>query len=372
MVNLVQAKTKKRILVALPLMITGGVDTIFTNIFGHLSKKYDIAFFTTIPTSVEYGDNTGLYRKFTNEIYHLPQFLKTEKEQHDFIQYLIAAKQTDLMVMAGSEMTYHFLPNIKKFKPGLKILDFIFNEEGHIKNNRKYARYIDLNIVENDKLRDFLLHVHAEKPEKIRLIQNGVDIKKYSSKRDSRAIKEKFGILQHAFVVVFLGRFSEEKSPEAVVEIARLLRQKNIVFVMGGHGPIFEDIKNLILINELQDVVLTPGFVESQDLLSVADVLLLPSRLDGRPNAVLEALASGVPVIASNVGGLPTLINDGDNGFLIQPGDNQAFADKILLLEQNTALRTRISAAAKKYAHDVLDQKFMHQEWEELVEEYAR
>jgi glycosyltransferase involved in cell wall biosynthesis len=371
-VNLVQAKTKKRILVALPFMITGGVDTIFSNIFGYLSKKYDIAFFTTVPTLAEYGDNTGLYRKFTNEIYHLPQFLKTEKEQHDFILYLIAAKQTDLIVMAGSEMTYHFLPNIKKLKPGLKILDFIFNEEGHIKNNRKYKRYIDLNIVENDKIRDFLLHVHAEKPEKIRLIQNGVDIEKFSSKRDSRAIKEKFGILQHAFVVVFLGRFSEEKSPEAVVEIARLLRQNNIVFVMGGHGPIFEDIKNHILINELQDVVLTPGFVESQDLLSVADVLLLPSRLDGRPNAVLEALASGVPVIASNVGGLPTLINDGGNGFLIQPGDNQAFADKILLLEQNTALRTRISTAAKKYAREVLDQKFMYQQWEELVEEYAR
>ncbi len=371
-VNLVKTKTKKRILVALPFMITGGVDTIFSNIFGYLSKKYDIAFFTTVPVTAEFGDNTGLYEKFTHEIYHLPQFLKTEKEKHDFILYLILAKQADLMVMAGSELTYHFLPRIKKAKPTLKIVDFIFNEEGHIKNNRKYARYIDLNIVENEKIRDFLLHVHAEKPEKLQLIQNGVDIEKYSVKRDAGVIKSKLGLKQNSFVVGFLGRFSEEKSPDAVVEIAKVLRQKDILFVMCGHGPLFDETKKMILINELQNMVLTPGFVESQDLLSVADVLLLPSRLDGRPNAVLEALASGVPVVASNVGGLPTLINHGENGFLIPSGDYQAFADKILELKNDKDLHARISASTQKYACEVLDQKFMHQEWEEMVDAQTR
>jgi glycosyltransferase involved in cell wall biosynthesis len=367
-INLYQPKQRKRILVALPFMITGGVDTIFTSIFGYLSKKYDIAFFTTVPVTPDFGDTTNLYRQFTQEIYHLPLFLKTEKEKHDFILYLIAAKQADLMVMAGSEMTYHLLPRIRKLNPGLKIVDFIFNEEGHIKNNRKYAPYIDCNIVENVKLRDFMLHVHNEKPEKLQLIQNGVNYEKFALKRDTAAIRAQLGVEQNVFVVGFLGRFSEEKGPDAVVEIARLVKRKDVLFLMCGNGPLFEATKNLILINEVQDFVRTPGFVQSQDLLAVADVLLLPSRLDGRPNAVLEALASGVPVVASNVGGLPTLINHGDNGFLIPPDDYPAFAHQILELKNNKALHQRISASAQKYAREVLDQKFMHQQWEEMVE----
>ncbi len=368
-INMGHTKTRKRILVALPFMIIGGVDSIFINIFGYLSKKYDIAFFTTVPVTKEYGDNTPFYEKFTKEIYHLPKFLSTQQQMQQFILQLILAKKADVLIQAGSVVTYPLLPRIKSENPCLKIIDFIFNEEGHMKNNRKYARYIDLNVVENEKIRDLLLNHYAEKPDKIKLIHNGVDLIKFSLKRDKDTIKSQLGICQNKFVVGFLGRFSEEKGPEAVVEIAKKTRSKEIIFVMCGYGPLFEDIKNLIALSELQDVIFTPGFVESVDLLSVADVLILPSRMDGRPNAVLEALAAGVPVVASRVGGLPTLINDGDNGYLIEPGDYEAFAKSIVELKNDDEMRSRISASAKKYAHEVLDQKYMHQKWEKMVEE---
>jgi glycosyltransferase involved in cell wall biosynthesis len=368
-INLHIRKTKKRILVALPFMVVGGVDSLFLNVFGHLSQFYEITFYTTVPFGDEYGDNTSLFQKITNEIYHLPRFLPSEKEWEEFIIYLIETRNFDCMFLAGSSFTYQVLPQIKKHAPRLPVIDFLFNESGHIENNRKYCHLIDMNIVENEKIEQHLLIKHHENPEKIRLIHNGVNIEKYSKKADANLVREKYSLKEGHFLVAFLGRFSKEKNPFAVFEIVKTLRNQPVEFIMGGHGPIFSEVVQAIKEILLQDKIKTPGFVNSIEILSVADVLILPSTLDGRPNIVLEAMAMGLPVIASNVGGLPGIIKHGETGFLFDADDLDGFAQTILKLKNDPALREAIGKAARQYAEETLRDTFMHQKWEKVIED---
>lgn len=368
-VNLQAPKTKKRILVALPFMVVGGVDSLFLNVFGHLSKFYDITFYTTVPFGGEYGDNTSLFQKITNEIYHLSRFLTTESELEKFIIYLVETRNFDCMFLAGSSFTYQVLPQIKKQAPRLPVIDFLVNESGHIENNRKYSCMIDMNIVENEKIEALLLQRYHEKAEKIRLIHNGVNIEKYSKKADAAFVKEKYALKDGHFLIAFMGRFSSEKNPLAVVEIAKKLRNQPVEFFMGGHGPVYDEVIWAIQENLLQDKIKTPGFVNSIEILSVADVLILPSTLDGRPNIVIEAMTMGVPVIASNVGGLPGIIKHGETGFLLDADDLDGFAQTILKLKNDDELRESIGKAARKFAEEVLNDKFMHEKYMKVVED---
>jgi len=109
----------------------------------------------------------------------------------------------------------------------------------------------------------------------------------------------------------------------------------------------------------LERKVLLPGIVDVKQLLQRTDVLVVPSRIDGRPNAVLEALAMGLPVIASDIGGLPHIIQSGDCGYLCPVGDVGAIARHIEELHADRALRESLGRNARAYAFEHLDARVM-------------
>ena len=147
--------------------------------------------------------------------------------------------------------------------------------------------------------------------DKVNLIHNGVDLR-FEANYVKDVDYEMYNIPKDKFIVAFYGRFSEEKSPDLFVEIVNFLKNNNeMFFVMGGNGPLYDFIKELIVKYELNNKILIPGFINVSEFLKITNVVIVPSRIDGRPNIVLESLAMGVPVIVSNVGGLPTLLKMG-------------------------------------------------------------
>ncbi len=85
--------------------------------------------------------------------------------------------------------------------------------------------------------------------------------------------------------------------------------------------------------------------------LAEADIFVLPSRSEAFPNAVLEAMAAGLPIVASGVGGILELIDDGRTGLLVRPGDAEALAERLCVLMEDEALASRLGAAARNEAH---------------------
>ena len=172
-------------------------------------------------------------------------------------------------------------------------------------------------------------------------------------------------------VIGFSGRLSEEKAPEIFVEIAKLCQGvQNLRFVMTGAGPMAKEISEKLQSLPPSVKFEFAGLVDDvNQYLALYDVLLLPSRLDGRPLVVMEALACGLPVIASNVGALPDLIEDGENGYLVPAANAAIFAERVRTLAGDRALLARLKSGARHTAEENLDANKAYRDYDIALRE---
>ena len=363
-----QKSDTKSILFVLPFTVLGGVDTVTLNLIKYFRKyEFEINVITTLSPLLEQEDCTVKYEKIITGIYHLPKLLP-EYQWKECIFYLIESKQVDFIFLAGSSFFYTILAEVKQNFPKIKIIDQLYNEYGHLENNRKFADYIDFNIVENETVESCLLLTHKEQPAKVRLIKNGIDINYFDSNTirliDINSLKKNALIPDSSFIISFIGRFSPEKCPEFFLGIANYLKnERNIYFVLAGNGVMEEQLKSYITNEKLSGHIHCPGIVDPKIYLAISNLVILPSKIDGRPNIVLESLSMGVPVVASSVGGLPEIIKDSYNGFLCKPGDIDDFVNRIKQILKDEELYLSMKKNAREYAVNSLDIKIMYQSY---------
>ena len=142
---------------------------------------------------------------------------------------------------------------------------------------------------------------------------------------------------------LFLGRLGERKGVYDLLEAIRLLRRSGVpaVFTLAGDGEV-ERVRQLAEEAGLLDCVRIPGWVDGEvkeALLADADFLVLPSYYEGLPMSVLEAMSRGLPVVTTPVGGIPEVVVDGEHGFLVEPGDVEALADRLARMCADPGLR---------------------------------
>jgi glycosyltransferase involved in cell wall biosynthesis/2-polyprenyl-3-methyl-5-hydroxy-6-metoxy-1,4-benzoquinol methylase len=327
----VQAASGPTLLIALPFLVLGGAERLLSAIVAQLAKNgWRVVIVTTVPVGQTHGDTTSWFESATPEIFHLPRFLETEYWR-DFLEHLLQSRDVQLLWVVGSAFAYDCLPALRLRHPHLAVADLLFNTVGHTANNRRYADCIDLTFIENTEVREWLIAA-GESPERISLIESGVDLDQNTPGLPDSAILVLEEIPASAVVVGFFGRWSEEKDPMGFVEIAsRVSRDLDVVFLMTGAGDLAPALKKAIAAaNFPKGRFLLKGTVpDIKPYLQACDILCLPSRLDGRPNIIMEALASGAAVIASRVGALPEMMEEGRQGYLCTPGAYDEFARRI-------------------------------------------
>jgi glycosyltransferase involved in cell wall biosynthesis len=170
--------------------------------------------------------------------------------------------------------------------------------------------------------------------EKVLVQYNGVDGERFrlDSKGDSR---RQLGYMGASPLICYVGNLQPEKGPDILINGFRVLTEKmrarRAELVVLGDGPLMRPLESLVHEYSLADRVRLLGRRPNAEVavwVSAADVLCLPSLREGCPNVVLEALASGRPVVASNVGGVPELL-DQDNGLLVPPGQPQLLGEAL-------------------------------------------
>jgi sugar transferase (PEP-CTERM/EpsH1 system associated) len=187
--------------------------------------------------------------------------------------------------------------------------------------------------------------------EKIRVIQNGIDVSKFAEAScDVSAVREALGVPSDAPLIGTVGRLSEVKRQDVLIRaFARVVaRAPNAHLVLVGDGPLRQELGSLAAGLGIADRVHFAGYQpDSAPYLRAMTVFALTSRSEGMPQAVLEASVTGLPVVASRVGGLPEVIEDGVSGVLFNAGDEAALAEALCDLIADPQRATRMGAAAR-------------------------
>lgn len=181
--------------------------------------------------------------------------------------------------------------------------------------------------------------------EKIRVIQNGIDTMSFDHYRKGR-LRGELNLAPGSRVIGFIGRLGPEKGIKYLLEAASIICNKThgVYFVLAGEGILKEETEAFIASNNLQGRIIMLGWrKDATELMPDMDILLLPSLTEGTPMVLLESMAMGVPVIASDVGGIGEVIEDSKTGLLIKPRDPQAIVNSISTLLENTELAANIS-----------------------------
>jgi glycosyltransferase involved in cell wall biosynthesis len=159
--------------------------------------------------------------------------------------------------------------------------------------------------------------------------------------------------------ILFLGRLGNRKGIYDLLRALAAIREAGHEFrlVAAGDGEIAE-VRAAARQLSLQDYVEAPGWIDGRGkarLLAQADIFVLPSHAEGLPMSLLEALAAGLPVVCSSVGGMPTAVTDGVEGFVVSPGDIDALTEAIQRLLHDAELRARLGGNAYKRAKGDFD-----------------
>ena len=158
--------------------------------------------------------------------------------------------------------------------------------------------------------------------------------------------------------IIYIGRFSPEKNALAVPQVLSNLVNLNWNCVMLGDGPQMEAVKLLIKQNHLEKRFTLPGWVDPGEVaqwMEKSDILFMPSLRDAMPMAGLQALAMGLALVASEIGSVPDIVNNSENGFLVTPGDLNGYSEALRrLLEDDTLLEScRLKSREKAAQFDI-------------------
>jgi glycosyltransferase involved in cell wall biosynthesis len=186
------------------------------------------------------------------------------------------------------------------------------------------------------------------------LLENALDLAQFDAlaARAESFPQEKQGIL-----VVSVGNLRKQKRHDVLLEAIAIARKSvpNLKCWIIGEGPLRHDLEQRAQsLGLLEDggIQFLGKRRDVPALLRLADIFVLASDHEGYPNAVQEALAAGLPVVATRVGAVPDMIKDGENGFLVSAGDYNQLAERIAYLASQPSERVRMGLSARKYAEE--------------------
>jgi glycosyltransferase involved in cell wall biosynthesis len=237
------------------------------------------------------------------------------------------------------------------------------------------SRMTDIMVAVSQQTRRFCIQKENIRPEKLLVIPNGVDVAGYESQR-ILAVK-KGGRLSlpdagpETLVVLTVARLHPQKGHVILLQAVKSLvaQFRDIIFWWVGDGPERENLEGLIRQADLESCVFLLGARNDvSQLLAQADLFVLPSLYEGMPNAVLEAMATGLPVVATNAGGTAEIISHGETGLLVPANDAPGLAAALRLMLADKDIRSIIGKKAQEYVRANFSAQKMCACYERLIQ----
>lgn len=182
---------------------------------------------------------------------------------------------------------------------------------------------------------------------KIIITPNAVDIDKYNPQTVTNLAQE-IGLNSIKPIILFVGNLVPQKGLKYIIEAKKLLKSDAELLIVGD-GPLMVELKQTVKKDKISDVFFTGARQDVNRIMPAADVFVLPSVSEGFPITIIEALASGLPVVATHVGGIPDVVTE-EVGIIVKPGDPPALAEALDLILENSEIRSKMKKAARSKA----------------------
>jgi len=210
----------------------------------------------------------------------------------------------------------------------------------HVLLDRLTSLWVDVWISNSYAGKEISIKREKFPADKIIVIHNGIDLSKYKRIPDDDIgrLKKHYGIKDNDMVI---GEVANLKSMKGHVDIINAIptiveKYENVKFFFAGEDASNGEIERYAKEKNIDKYIIFAGFCSNiPEILSLFDIFILPSLWEGLPTAIIEAMAMGLPIIASKVGGIPELIDNGENGILIEPRSPQQIASSITYLLEN-------------------------------------
>lgn len=230
-------------------------------------------------------------------------------------------------------------------------------------------RLTNLIMVNSNAVLNAALINEGIRENKVRLIYNTVDLERFRADRDRKAARRNLGLDDKTIVFGSVSGFRPVKGVDVLIRAASILskkRQDFIVFI-AGDGPERASLEQIAIQENVSDRIRFLGHLTSVEELHPAfDVFVLSSRSEGCSNALLEAQSSGLPVIATKVGGNPELVLEGQTGILVPSDDPEALAAAMDHIGSDSDERLRLGRNARRFIETQFSQKIIHRQLGEM------
>ena len=341
---------KANILITIPWMTFGGAETLIYNYCREIKDEFNITFVTGLQSNNEWEYK---FKKITPYIYHLSNLFSDKKLYLEFISNYIYTRNINVLHIIHNGFTFEMLEELRRRHARLRVVVTMFNDRvEYFGESAKYEKYIDIFVTDNKKVAHHYKELLPKKD--VKVISNGINCYDEFNPELYDRDKERASLNLESkdLAVFFVGRLSSEKNPDVFIKAAKNIintrKIKNVKFFIIGDGPmkvtVEEGLKNMTK-NQIEYL----GYKSNvANYFSAADIFVLPSSIEGFPLSILEAMAMGVAVIASDVGAVAEVVEKGKQGVIVKPGSVKEITEAIVRLSQNPKLLKSMKNNARK------------------------
>lgn len=265
--------------------------------------------------------------------------------------------------LAGIRLIIHSIHGFgfNDYQPSLVKAFYIFLERVTSLITKKFIAVSKANIEKGISKKNFTR-------DKVFLIRSGIDIKKLQGVKIDRVKKRReLGVDAENPLVAMIACFKPQKSPLDFVRVAKIVSEETSQtrFLLVGDGILRSKIEALIGRLKMEDKIILLGWRRDiSEIMSCIDILVLTSLWEGLPRVFPQAMASGIPVVATGVDGTPEAIRNGVNGFLLPPGDIGGMAEKIIYLIRHPEKASEMGEEGKRLVEEFDIWKMLEQQEE--------
>lgn len=358
-----------------------GVNTLLT--MGGLNKdKYDVEF-----ACAPGGELVDEVRKHGIKYKPVKHFVDPMSPYNDFIalfELLRIIKKGKYDIVHTHNSKAGFVGRLAAKIAGVRIVihtihGFSFNSfEGSLRRNlfvwleRFSAKFTDKLMVVSNPIRERGLALHIGKKEHYLTVHDGVDVERFKSSFNNEIKRKEFNIKRDDLVIGFVSKLWEGKghvcSLQAFKDIVVEFPNAKLMFV--GEGYLKKKLKKKVRRLDLKGSVIFTGLRNDiAELNSIFDIAILPSFFEGLGRSLIEAQAAGKPVVATRVGGIVDVVEDGKTGMLVEPNNPRALKYALIALLQDPQLRKSMGSAGQGRIDKEFSVQNMVKKIEEVYEE---